>query len=710
MTWQKPPIDADAVRNLASRFDIDVLTAAILVRRNITAPSALPYYLEQDLGWLHDPFLFEDMADLVERIGQARDEEERVLVFGDRDVDGITSTAVLVDTLRSMNIDARWEVPEGDAPYGIGPDVVERAVAEDVTLIIAVDCGITNVAEIALAADHGIDTIIIDHHNPQEELPPAVAIINPKVGDSYPFQGLCACALAAKVRQALAFGGTELFGSVTTLLNARPANDTIVVDAILLENGLEVDRVSEALVPGVATLETSRLREFLVGHTLVAWDVPLQQRLLRQALGPRVDMFILDLADQAREVFPHLSGRSLLEMQQGSRRSRYAEAALGEIDTLAALYRAVVEQRFPRIRESLTEVLDLVAVATLADMMPISDENRLLVRHGLERLNTQPHPGMHALLRTIGLVNRPVVSRDVSWAIAPVINASGRMGTPSVAVEMLLSPDEGERETRAGQIHALNQERRRVGESAWKAVLPRADESMDLLGGRMVVVHDDSVHRGVTGIIAGRLSRRYNVPAAVLTEVNGAIVGSIRSARGFIATDFLQQFEDLLDRWGGHNQAAGFNLPVDRLDAFWTRLKGIGPAIELEESTEEEVAIDAELPARYLNPELERIVQRFEPYGQLNPQLRFMARSMVVEDQQIIGKSEEHVRLLLAGGGHKWPAVWWNAATQIPEVAARGDRVDCVFEFTRNHYNGNDTIQLVVIDLKRSNDQIVETQ
>ena len=708
MRWNKPPVDGVAVKSLAQRYDLDLLTAAVLVRRSVTEPAVLPYWLENDLRYLHDPFCFEDMPDVVERILRARDEGERVLVFGDRDVDGITSTAVMVDTLRGMGIDTSWQVPEGDGAYGLTIEVVERFAAEDGTLIITVDCGVTSTEEIGRALDLGIETIIVDHHNPTGELPPAVAAINPKIGDSYPFDGLCACALAAKVRQALALGETELFGQEITLLNARPLNDTIMVEAVALEHGFEVDRVREALVSGVATLETSRLSTFLLGRTLVCYDLPLQQRLLQEALGPGVEIYMLDLAEQVRDLFPTMQEKSLLEMREGSRLARYASEPAEEIDVLLALYRAVVHERFPAIRESLASVLDLTAIATLADMMPIVDENRTLVRFGLDRINTQPRPGLATLLRVLGLADRAVVSRDIGWSIAPVINASGRMGTPSLAVELLLSRDAVEQERLAQEIRKLNVQRRRIGEDGWQSVLPRIEEALQTGQRKMIAVHVPAVHRGVTGIIAGRLSRRYNVPATVITSVGENAVGSIRSARGFMATDFLQQFEDILDKWGGHDQAAGFSLPEERMHDFGDRFQGLIPTLHLEDETEEEIAIDAELPARYLTPKLEELVARFEPYGQANPELRFLARNMVVEEVQIIGRDQRHVKLLLAGGGYKWPAVYWNAADRAARDFHRSDRVDIVFEFTRNHYNGNNTVQLVIVDLVRSPEQVVE--
>lgn len=706
MKWTKPPVNGGTVKSIARRYDLDLLTAAILVRRSVTEPDRLRYWLESDLRYLHDPFLFDDMPELVERILQARDEGERVLVFGDRDVDGITSTAVMVDTLQSLGIDVRWQVPEGDEAYGLTMESIEQFARDDGSLIVTVDCGITSGREIEAALELGIDTVIVDHHNPPEELPPAVAIVDPKVGDSYPFDGLCACALVAKVRQALTAAGTEIYGQQVTLLTARPLNDAIMVDAVALEHGIEVDRLSEALVPGVAKLSTSRLEPFLLGRTIVCYDEPLQKRLLQQALGPSVDIFMFDLAAQVAELFPALAEKSLLEMREGSRLARYTVEQAQEVDVLVALYQAVVNARFPEIRKSLESVLDLVALATLADMMPITDENRTLVRHGLERMESEPQPGLATLLNVLRMGKRRITSKDVSWSIAPVINAAGRMGTPSRAVRLLLSPDEGERQQLAKEIEQQNKERRTVGEDGWKVVVPRVDEALEKGKQKIIVLHEPAVHRGVTGILAGKLTRRFNVPATVVTSIGESVVGSIRSARGFKATRFLEHFSDILEKWGGHDEAAGFNLPLNRLESFWERLHSIVPEIVLDDEREEEITIDAELPARYLNPELEALVHRFAPYGQANPELRFLARNMVVQEMQLIGKDQTHLKLLLAGGGFKWPAVYWSAAGRAGRDFRESDRVDVVFEVARNHYNGNSTLQLHVIDMSCSAEQV----
>ncbi|MFP4301375.1 MAG: single-stranded-DNA-specific exonuclease RecJ [Spirochaetaceae bacterium] len=701
MTWEKASLDKERVKEIVDRYNLDLLSASILVRRGVTESDEVLFYLEEDLQYAHNPFLFEEMEDAVERLLQAAEEEERVLVFGDRDVDGITSTAVMVETLRELGLEPEWKVPMGDDSYGLSMELVEEFASRDGTLIVAVDCGTTNVAEIARGRELGVDTIVVDHHNPQDELPPAAAIINPKVGDGgYPFQGLCACGVTSKVRSALAFARTDLFREQVSLLNLRPGNDTVIVDAIKLENLIEVDRISEALVPELGDLEHSRLADFLLGQKLLVYDAPGQERLFRQVFGSGVEIHLFDLAPEIWDAFPVLRNKTLLRMRDSSRLAKYTEGELSEVDTLAQLYRAFVMRRFPQIKEAYRSVADLVAIGTLADMMPLRNENRILVREGLRKLNVEPSPPIRTLLEKQNLLGKPISTKAIGWQIAPVINASGRMGEPETAVRLLLSRDESERRELADRVVSLNRKRKKVGEDAWRRVLPKANESFMELEERLILVHDNDVHRGVTGIIAGRLSRQFRAPAAVVTAVESGLVGSMRSVRGFGATEFLRQFEDIFIDWGGHDAAAGFNLAAENLPAFLGRIRDAAKRIRLDEAVET-IQVDAELPDRYMSPDLEELIARFEPYGIENPIIRFLKRGMAVEEIEFIGKEQNHLRLLLRGGSYKWPSVYWNAAERVNRDFALGDSVDVVFELDKNHFNGQATLQLSVVDMAR---------
>lgn len=704
MRWNKERIDSSQVRSVSERYGVDLLTAAILCRRNITEARDIQYLLEDDVRYLHNPFLFDEMEDAVDRILQAATEGERVLVFGDRDVDGITSTTMLVRTFQEIGLDVEWAVPMGDDPYSIQQEHVDRFRERDGTLIVTVDCGITAASLIEYAGQCGIDTVVVDHHNAPEQLPPAVAIINPKLADStYPFDGLCGCGLAAKLRWALIFAQSELYKQPVVLLNARPGNDTVIIEAVRLINLVEIDRVSENLVPGVGSVEQTRLFSFLQGNVILVYDETTQNKLLKKAFGSAVDVNVLDIAPEVHKFFPALQGKSLIRMRDQSRMAVYATESPSELDVLIQLYSIFITAKEPRLGASYAEKLDLPALGTLADMMPLIDENRIIVRQGLRALATTRNPGLRELLSRLGLAGRTLSSSDVAWQISPVINASGRMGEPDKAVRLFLSDDPAECAELADAIIQLNLTRKKIGETAWTRVVPQAQQSYETSGGRFVLVRDDNVHRGITGIIAGRLARLFNAPAAVVARVDDRAVGSVRSTRGFGVTQFLSQFDDILEDWGGHDAAGGFHLDYDRWPELERRLAELIPQIVLDEEPEPTVFIDAELPHEHLTPDLRALVERLGPYGQQHTAIRFMSSGMRILDAQIVGKGEKkHAKLLLDSSKHKWPALFWNAGERLGVDFSVNDLVDAVFEVTVNHYQGNETVQLVLQDIRRA--------
>jgi single-stranded-DNA-specific exonuclease len=703
MRWDKKPIDSDAVREFASRYGVDLLPAAIFIRRGITDPQQVRYYLEDDLSTLHNPFLLDEMSDAVTRILDAVAEGERVYVFGDRDVDGITSTVLMTEALRDIGLDTEWGVPMGDNSYGLSTDIVDQCLARDITLLVAVDCGTSNVDEIEYAVQNGIDVIVIDHHNPQERLPPAAAIINPKLSDTaYPFDGLCACALVSKVRLALRFAQTDFFNQPICLLDARPGNECIVLDAVKMENLVPVDSISENLIPGILNVEGSRLADFLVGHEILVYDATGQGKLLQEAFGPDVDVGLVDVAPELWGAFPSLRGKSLLRLREESRLSRYTDSAPSEIDLFRDLFSAFVYQREKSVYQDLEACVDLVALGTLADMMPVQDENRVLVARGLRRMTNNPRPGLHALLQRKRLLGKSIEAKDVGWSISPLINAAGRMGEPDKAVQLLLTEDSAERDRLADYVVQLNERRRQVGEEAWQAVQEQAKASYEAHDGRFILVHGDTIHRGITGIVAGRLARLYGAPAAVVCILAEKAIGSVRTARGMVATDLLARCDDLLSDWGGHDAAGGFNLPADRLGRLEQRLLEVVPVIEMKEREEEIIAVDAELPSGFLSPALMDVVTLFGPYGQDNPPLVFLSRDLRVDDISIMGKEQNHRKLLLNSGTHRWPAVYWNVAEKAGSEPRKGDTVEAVFHLGVNYFNGSETLRLTLVDVRQS--------
>jgi single-stranded-DNA-specific exonuclease len=714
MKWLKKEVSPLVVKELCERFGVDQLCASIMARRGIVEGEDVLYYLENDPRYLHNPFLFSAMEDAVDRILLARDEGEKVLVFGDRDADGITGTALLVLALRELEIEAAYRLPEGEEPYGLSIKAVEDFAAADGTLILTVDNGISCVAEVERANALGVDVIVVDHHSPREALPPALAILNPKCADSgYPFRDLAGCAVAYKLAQALRFSRSSLYKQQVCLLNVRPVNEAIAVEAVKLSNMSSEKRLTEFLVPGAVDIERTRLVPFLRDQQILVWDAPLQQKLLSKAFGPSVEIAMYDVRDEVGEMIPSTKGMSLLRLREASRIAKYRKTdsaePLGEIDTFESLFISYVQRKTRAFSEADATDLQLVALGTIADMMPLKNENRILVRRGLSSMDERPRPGVAELLYALGLSQKrgggKLTSKEVSWQVTPAINASGRMGKPSVALELFLSKDPAEREGLAGKLLSMNQERRQLGDDFWAMVRPEAEESLKAMGGKLALVMREDMHRGITGIMASKVAKFLNVPSVVCALLkDGSLQGSMRSARGLDLTSLLESCADLFIDSGGHDYAAGFSMEKERFPELRQRLQALAGALELKEAeAEESVDIDAELPKQYFTPAILELAERFEPVGENSGAIVFMARNLRIHGLEIIGKKEPyHLKLVLDSGLNKWPAVFWQAAARAEEDLKKDAVVDAAFTVSRDNYNGADTPRLVILDAKLS--------
>lgn len=702
MKWNKQPVDTDKVRELSGRYDIDLLTASLLTRRGVTG-DAIPFYLEKDIRYTHNPFLFVEMEETVERILQAKKEEEKIRILGDRDVDGMTSTVLLYEALKALGIDVTWALPSGDDPYGLTKKVVEDFAKEGGTLLITVDCGISNADEVAYGNDLGIDTIITDHHNPPEELPAAVTIINPKIGDSgYPFRDLAGCGVVSKVIWALRFASTPVYNQEFCLLNLRPGNETIILEAVKLRNLVEIDRLTEHLVAGMVNLEETRIPAFFEGQEIFVYDAPLQKKYFSRVFGSSAELEAFDFAPELGKYYSNIAGKSLLRLRDQSRMIRYQEKLPEEIDVLKNAFFSLIHKQHPSLAEGFTGSLDLVALGTLADLMPLEDENRILVKQGMAVLNKTPRKGLRELLIKQNLLGKHLSTTDIGWQITPVLNAAGRLGVPQQAVKLLLSENPEELEALGEEVLNLNRERKRLGDNIWKTLLNRAEESFKEFDERFVLLGDSSINRGITGILAARLSRYFKVPAMAVAFLDDVNVGSVRSFGGVKVKGMLEKLSDLFLDFGGHDFAAGFSMPPGSYEQFLRRLPDAVKRLPVEEPPEEELIIDAELPLTYLKPALNDVVELFEPYGESNPPLQFLVKGIKIESMDVMGKTEQkHLKLLLDSGTHKWPAVYWSAAERAEKDFRVGDKVDIVFRLGRNYFQHKEILQLTILDMKR---------
>ncbi|MDR1908945.1 MAG: single-stranded-DNA-specific exonuclease RecJ [Spirochaetaceae bacterium] len=705
MIWEKSDIAPELVRDLSARYGCDLLTASILARRGLTRGGDVRYFLEDDPVYLRNPFELPGMEDAVDRIIAAKEEGEKVLVFGDRDVDGITGTALLAGRLREMGLDVGWRVPLGDDAYGLSRQAVDDFAADSGTLIITVDCGISCAAEIAHAGELGIDVIVTDHHNPPETLPVALAVVNPKLREgSYPFRDLSGCAVAYKLVSALRFAlRSELYGHSVCLLNVRPANDAFIVEAVKLRNLMVVKQLTETVVPGMAAIDDTRLPAFLAGNGIFVWDAPLQKKTLARIFGSGVEFNFVDMAPDIGKEIPLTAGKSLLRLRELSKMARYAENPVGELDVFLSLFTTFFRRREHHFSGDDLEDLQFACLGTIADMMPLQDENRIIVRSGLAALNKKPRPGLDDLIFKLGLAGKRIGCTDISWQLCPAINAAGRMGKPDQAARLLAEDNPQTRNALADEILAMNEDRKELGEKIWVLAEPRAEESLPRFAGKLVVAAGEDLYRGVTGIMANRLVNRFKITALVAAFAGDTATGSLRSPGNCGIRSMLEQCADLFLDWGGHDAAAGFTMKLENWETFMGRLEVLAKTLEYKAQDEEETAlVDAEVPLSYLTPDLLRVVDLFEPYGEESPSLTFLARGLKITDLVFMGKTGQHVKLTLDAGNHKWPAVYWQAAERAKKDFDLQDTVDLLFRVSRNFFNGLETPQMIVTDLRRS--------
>ena len=535
------------------------LLSAVLAARGVSGPEEAALFLERDRELSWSPLLMKDMDKAVARIEAAIANRERIAVFGDYDVDGITSTVLLVDYLRSRGADCTKYIPRRvEDGYGLGREPLRTLRERGVSLVITVDCGITGVEEARYAGEIGLDLVITDHHECKERLPEAVAVVDPKRPDCpYPFKHLAGVGVALKL--------------------------------------------------------------------------------------------VLALGEQREEA-------------------------------LFARY------------------CTLAAIGTVADVMQMSGENRVIVYRGLEAIGNTDFLGLRALLRETGLTDRAVTSTQIGFVLSPRINAAGRMGEAELAADLLLTDDPEQAETLARELCELNRERQAVEQEIFAqaveqiAYLPPDERSA-------LVLSSEVWHQGVVGIVASRLSEKYSCPSFMIHLQNGVGKGSCRSYGGFNLFAALESCADLLLDFGGHELAAGFNIREEDIPAFRRRMNRCARGFAGGERPVSSLEADAVIrrPDCICLEEVEEL-SRLEPYGAGNERPVFILPGAKIDALQNVGQNR-HLKLRLEKNGRRLDAIFFSTTAAECGVAA-GMRVDAAFHLQVNEFRGSASVQLQLIDIR----------
>ncbi len=558
--WNILKADSAQVQALQAALKIHPLLCELLVQRGIQDYDASKHFFRPSLDHLHDPWIMKDMRKAVDRIQLAVNEKQKILVFGDYDVDGTTSVATLFQFLKKISPYIDYYIPhryrEG---YGISKIGIDFAKESNIDLIISVDCGIKSIELIEYAKNLGIEFIICDHHLPDTILPPAIAILNPKQVDCpYPYKELCGCGVVFKLITALA--------------------------------------------------ETYQLPA-----------------------------------------------------------------------------------------ESYLQYLDLVATAIAADIVPLTDENRTMAFFGLQKVNESPCFGLLALME-LAKQTPPLKISNLVFAVAPRINAAGRMDDAKKAVQLFVEKDYSSALAIGSLLQQDNLDRREADTSISEEALIQIEMDPLHLTKKSSVVFQPHWHKGVVGIVASRLIEKHYKPTIVLTQSGDVITGSARSVIGFNLYEALHACRAHLIGYGGHFAAAGMTMAVDQLDAFKIAFENAVAERITPEQLTPEIVINAILPLDQINMSFFQIISQMEPYGPDNARPLFLAQGVYDAGYTKLVK-DAHISFHIKQGQNSLKGIGYNMPQHI-ELVKSGKPFDIVFQLQLNEWQGNQTVQLQVLDIK----------
>jgi single-stranded-DNA-specific exonuclease len=554
--------DRNQIHDLAEALRVPALIARMLVSRGVTTFETARRFFRPAWEDLHDPFLMADMDKAVARICRALDQKESIFIYGDYDVDGITSVSLLTLFLRRMGATVFYYIPDRlKEGYGLSVAGIEKAAEQEASLMITVDCGITGVEEVKRARELGMDVIISDHHEPGTTLPDALAILDPKrEGCPYPFKELAGVGVAFKLVQAV---------------------------------------------------------------------------------------------------------------------SRHC----GLDDSAPAEY------------------IDLVALGSAADIVPLVDENRVLVHKGLEKINRFERLGIRALAETSGLMNKTIGTGQLVFIMAPRINAVGRLGNAERAAELLVTNSESRAREMAKILDQENQTRKNIDEETFQQALElMSTENGDALP-PAVVLSQSGWHSGVIGIVASRIAEKVFRPTIMIAVEDGVGKGSARSIPNFDLYSAIKRCEEHLLGFGGHKYAAGLTIAPEKIGAFRTAFQQTVNEMLREEDLVQRIEVDAEITLDEITEKFVRLLNLFAPFGPQNMRPVFLSRNLqTVGTPQVVGK--DHLKFRVRQEGKIFDAIGFGLGALQYRLAPGESNLDMIYVIEENIWNGQNRIQLRVKDLR----------
>ena len=559
--WILKEFDKARVVEISKNFNISPLTAIILYNRGIREDGQIKDFLARDLSGMHDPFLMKDMDKAVERILLAKKNNEKITIYGDYDVDGITSIAILYKYLKNMGLEVGFYVPDRMVEgYGVNRDALDKIKADGTAVIITVDTGITALEEADYAKSIGIDFIITDHHECKESIPDVYAAIDPKRKDcEYPFKSLAGVGVVFKLIQALD--------------SSEP-----------IENLMD-------------------------------------------------------------------------------------------------------------------EYADLMCLGTVADISPLIDENRVIVTEGLKRFKTTKNIGLKALI-DVSTNGKAITTSTIGYTIAPRINASGRLGCASTSVELFLTEDEEEAAKLADSLCHENTLRQQTEQKMFKEALEYIEQHPEIKDDDILVIPHENWHHGIVGIVSSKITEKYYKPSILFAVDGDSAKGSGRSIAGFNLFGALENCSGLLEKFGGHELAAGLTIKAENIEAFRKKINEYAKGKIEDMTLVPTISLDAQIKVPYITIDTVHDINKLQPFGVNNPTPSFSVRNIKIHRISVMSEGK-HLRMTLYKDGKYLDTVGFGMGDYY-SMFREGDYIDVAFALDINDYKGFQNVQLILKDMRKT--------
>ncbi len=669
--------DMSRIQELSTLLGIDPLIAKLAYLRGHRTPLEIHDYLHSPLSLMHSPFAMSGMEEGVDRFKRAVRDKEKIGIFADSDLDGITSLTVLYKFLSMFGVEPMYRCLKNDETYGLTTDMVDEFISSKVALLITVDSGIRDIREIEYARSKNIDVIVTDHHEPDEVLPDAI-VLNPKQENcSYPYRDLAGVGVVFKFCIGTLFSYLPTYNRDVHLVQAGAGG----YKTATIVNGIPRSRVEYPGKKGfLEFIEKADPRDMFILYG--EYDIPATgncgpsiyslQVLAGKTSSPGEDF----LDDLCRE----LSINSSLFQDT--------------LDVLIRVFFGLQLHGSEKMMRFIHEALPLVSIGSIADVMPMTGENRLLVRTGMEMLRRSDHRGLQSILQG-GTLN----TKDISWNIAPLLNTPGRFGRTELTVDFFLRNEPLQISETVRQIKSLNSSRKELVKSVIAEIRAGIEKGRISSAGNIIFIMRDDIPDGLSGLIANRLVDETGKPVIVfsMSEDSGLVKGSGRAPGDNEFFSRVQEYSHLFDRFGGHEQAFGFTIEHDNIEPLKRSLEKSGlPAV-----TDHEETADMVLDISQVSTGLADTLSILEPFGRDNREPVFVSKKIRAASFNRFGDGSHGKYSIDTGRGPVY-AVGWKKADVMEKMHGNGGLMDLYYTIEKNEFRGITEPRMVIVELRDS--------